>query len=171
MHKADDWTFRVPRHELAELILLKICGGSEPDDGQFAALDDAGWTAIEAIAVRTRTANLLHRHLRASTVAVPQHTALRLTDLYRRQSIYALEQKLVLGRIAALLDDKGIEHVALKGSALAYSLYDQPAMRPLRDLELRRSSIRVSSSHRSADRSKSVLAALYQIATEQPQAI
>lgn len=136
MHKAEDWTFRVPRHELAERILLKICGGGEPDDGQFAALDDAGWTAIEAIAVRTRTANLLHRHLRASTVAVPQHTALRLADLYRRQSIYALEQKLVLGRIANLLDDKGIEHVALKGSALAYSLYDQPAMRPLRDLDI-----------------------------------
>ena len=136
MDRAEDWTFRMPRHSAAERIIVQICGGTMPGTEQFASLDPVGWNALEAISVRTRTANLVHRHIADHAINVPSAIAASLSHFYRRQSIYALEQKIVLARIADLLNAKGIDHVALKGSALAFTLYPQPAMRPLRDLDI-----------------------------------
>ncbi len=116
--------------------MVGICAGNAQPDEAFTALDEAGWDALEAIAVRTRTACLLHRHMVAQGIAAPEPNRRRITDLYRRQTLYALGQRIVLGQVASLLSAADIGHVALKGSALAFSAYPQPAMRPLRDIDV-----------------------------------
>lgn len=128
----------VPRdaQSACQMILLDLCGGKLPKDDIFAELDDEAWELLETTAFQTRTAGLLHRHLVDGAIAVPADTAARLADHYRRQTLYALGQRIVLGQIAETFDGAGIPHVALKGAALAFSLYPQPAMRPLRDLDV-----------------------------------
>ncbi|WP_230280966.1 nucleotidyltransferase family protein [Croceicoccus sp. Ery15] len=147
MAETPDWTYSVPRHAEAERIITALCGGSPPANACFAALDAHGWNALEAIAVRTRTANLLHRHIADNRLGVPALIGARLGDLYRRQSLYGLEQRLVLGRVAELLDSRGIANVALKGAALAFTVYPQPAMRPLRDIDVLVPSDRAAEAH------------------------
>lgn len=124
------------RDAVAEHLILGICAGNPASDQAFTALDDRGWNALEATAVRTRTACLLHRHIVERDLAAPDTNKRSITDLYRSQSLYSLGQRIVLGQLADILGMGGIEHVALKGSALAYSAYAQPAMRPLRDIDV-----------------------------------
>ncbi len=147
MSERHDWTMSVPRHAEAERMIVLICGGSAPPDVHFAALDHADWKALEAIAIRTRTANLLRRHLVDNRIEAPADIRAGLDDLYRRQSIYGLEQRLVLGRVSQLLCERGIAHVALKGAALAFAVYPQPAMRPLRDIDILVPSERAEEAH------------------------
>jgi hypothetical protein len=142
------WIDAAPRHAEAERIITAVCGGNPPPDTHFAALDAAGWKALEAIATRTRTANLLHRHIADNRLGVPALIEAHLNDLYRRQSLYGLEQRLVLARVGELLDARGISNVALKGSALAFTIYPQPAMRPLRDIDVLVPADRAEEAHR-----------------------
>lgn len=159
MAERDDWTLAVPRHAEAERMIVQICGGSAPPDTHFAALDHADWKALEAIAIRTRTANLLRRSLVDNRIEAPADIRAGLDDLYRRQSIYGLEQRLVLGRVSQLLGERGIAHVALKGAALAFTVYPQPAMRPLRDIDILVPADRAEEAHRWLRDNRFVLAA------------
>lgn len=148
MAEERNWTYDMPRHAEAERIIVQICGGSAPPDAHFAALRSADWKALEAIAVRTRTANLLRRYLLDKRIEPPADIGASLDDLYRRQSIYGLEQRMVLGRASQLLGERGIAHVALKGAALAFTVYPQPAMRPLRDIDILVPSDRAEEAHK-----------------------
>ncbi len=143
-----NWSFDVPRHADAEDIIVKICGGAAPPNAHFAALNHADWRALEAIAIRTRTANLLRRYLIDNRIEAPADIQAGFDDIYRRKSIYGLEQRMVLGRVSQLLDERGIDHVALKGAALAFTVYPQPAMRPLRDIDVLVPANRAEEAHR-----------------------
>ena len=148
MAEQRNWAFSMPRHAEAERIIVQICGGSAPPGPRFAALGHADWLALEAIAMRTRTANLLRRYLADNRIEAPDDIRAGLDDLYRRQSIYGLEQRMVLGRVSHLLGERGIPNVALKGAALAFTVYPQPAMRPLRDIDILVPADRAEEAHR-----------------------
>lgn len=136
MTKPIHWPDNVPRNAVAERMIAAICAGNPPSEQSFTALGDDEWEALDATAVRTRTFGLLHRHIIEHSLTRLDHDKHRITELYRTQSLYALGQRIVLGQVVGLLEAAGIEHVALKGSALAFSSYPQPAMRPLRDIDV-----------------------------------
>jgi hypothetical protein len=52
------------------------------------------------------------------------------------QAMWELQHSVVLGRLVRALDAEGIEPLFLKGTAIAYDLYDQPAARSRGDTDL-----------------------------------
>ncbi len=98
----------------------------------------AEWVELEGEAVRHGLAPLLYRAMRPSlgTLSVPAAVADGLRDVYLhsalRNSVLHAELSSVLG---ALRGD-GVEVVVLKGAFLASGVYDDPALRPMADVDL-----------------------------------
>lgn len=60
----------------------------------------------------------------------------RIRDQARAQAMWELRHRQVLADLLATLAERGVKAVLLKGSAAAYDLYDEPAMRTRGDTDL-----------------------------------
>ena len=117
-----------------QAIALQVCARpDEPLAREIDALDQSAWDALLALAGEHRFGPLLHRA--AKDCARPERTA-ALREIAALQTQVSLAQAQVLQRASRTLGDAGIEHVALKGCVLAFALYPEPALRPLRDIDL-----------------------------------
>jgi hypothetical protein len=94
------------------------------------------WDEIPAAAEHHSLAPLLATHLRAAEIDVPRPVMRQLQALTVRHRHASRVRTEVLGEILAALDAGGIAPLVLKGGALAYLLYPQPGLRPMRDLDL-----------------------------------
>ena len=110
------------------LELLGSLLGATPD----ARVDRAAWDALTDLAIRERVAPLLSRRLEARD-DVPDIFRRKLRgELYNTGAV-----NLVLYReLARLLEGAPGRVVILKGAALATSLYDDPALRPMGDIDV-----------------------------------
>ncbi|MDP3906636.1 nucleotidyltransferase family protein [Novosphingobium sp.] len=118
--------------ELRPLLLDLIGTGPQPDLAQLSPDD---WQVLDAMAGQHRLQPLLHVQHRANPAIDPE-IAGRWAAAFRFQSILALRQKADLAATVALLREGGFPPTALKGAWLAWHVYPQAAMRPLRDVDL-----------------------------------
>ena len=99
------------------------------------ALDRAEWAALASVAALHRLEPLLHsRH--GENPAIPQDVRDQWREAHRRAAMVTLAQRADLEDCAALLAGQGFAPVALKGAFLAAHAYPEPALRPMRDLDL-----------------------------------
>lgn len=127
----------------ARAALLLECLGPSPARTIASALDrlsGEGWSALVDDATRQGVAPLVHGRLQAAGVAAGPSAAAgareRLRDVYVHN---ALRNAAVLDELAgvlALLRGAGVPVIALKGAHLACCVYDDPALRPMADLDL-----------------------------------
>ncbi len=110
------------------LELLGSILGNTPD----ARVDPDAWDALTDLAIRERVAPLLSRRLEARD-DLPDMARQKLRgELYNTGAL-----NLVLYReLARLLEGAPGRVVILKGAALATSLYDDPALRPMCDIDV-----------------------------------
>lgn len=100
-------------------------------------LDAAAWHALATRAVRERLGPLLHAALqRAGRADVPTAVQTLLAQEYCRAAAAALYQQQELAAILRACADAQIPCIVLKGSALAVTLYPDPALRPCGDIDL-----------------------------------
>ena len=111
-------------------LLLDLLGTAKAtDSGQ------AKWDQLGAMARLHRLEPLLHfRH--SENPAIPQSLRDQWRDAHRRAAMVALAQRADLEDCSALLAGQGFAPVALKGAFLAAHAYPEPALRPMRDLDL-----------------------------------
>jgi len=100
-----------------------------------AELSAAQWDMIDGIAEQHRLQPLLHSRNRDGA-HVPPAILARWADARRAWAAVALVQRAELQRTVRLLEDAGLHPVALKGAWLAWHVYPEPGLRPLRDLDL-----------------------------------
>jgi hypothetical protein len=79
---------------------------------------------------------LLYKHLDESGSVYPAGVRRSLHLSCRHHRLLAEARSEVLQEILALLHEYAIDTLLLKGSALAYTLYPDPALRPMRDIDL-----------------------------------
>ncbi len=110
------------------LELLGSLLGSSPD----ARVDAGAWDALTDLAIRERVAPLLSQRLEARD-DVPDAVRRKLrSELYVTGAF-----NLVLYReLARLLEGAPGRVVILKGAALATSVYGDPALRPMCDIDV-----------------------------------
>ena len=110
------------------LELLGSLLGTTPD----ARVDRGAWDALTDLAIRERVAPLLSQRLEARD-DVPDGARKKLrSELYNTSAC-----NLVLYReLARLLEGAPGRVVILKGAALATSVYDDPALRPMSDVDV-----------------------------------
>ena len=100
--------------------------------GRAVEASDAEWATAAAIASDHRLEPWLH-DVWGGDEAVPAALSQRWAAAYRDAALSALAHERSLLRIADLLE---VQAIVLKGSWLARSVYDQTALRPVRDIDL-----------------------------------
>ena len=79
---------------------------------------------------------LVYTHLQAADVALPLSVQDELRGYYLQHAHASRVRTTVLTDILTAFQARAIEVLLLKGAALAYLVYPQPALRPMRDIDL-----------------------------------
>lgn len=79
---------------------------------------------------------LLYTHARKAGIALPEETWLQLQGLALRHQFASRERARLVVEILAASQAAGIEVILLKGAALGQIAYPDPALRPMRNIDL-----------------------------------
>ena len=104
---------------------------------EAANLPEAHWRMLDAMAEQHRLQPFLH--YRAEQGAIPQPPATirkAWRRAYHENGVAILAQRRALLQAVQSLGASGIGAVALKGSALAWTVWPEPALRVMRDIDL-----------------------------------
>jgi len=128
---ARGFLLRCGRRELGDEALGRLRAAGE-------RLDAADWTWLLSTANAEGMAPLVFKHAAGAGLlaAMPADIAAELRRAYAQTLV---NNRRMLTALGALLDElaaRGVEALALKGPALARRLYGEPALRPMRDLDL-----------------------------------
>lgn len=102
---------------------------------ELARLSAKDWVRLDAMAAQHRLQPLLHAFHRDDG-QIPDDIRAGWRAAHRSAAMVSLVQRADLAETAALLEAKGFAPIALKGSYLAWHAYPEPALRPMRDLDL-----------------------------------
>ncbi len=101
-----------------------------------AALNEAQWLALQRPAAQHRLRPLLHSRASAMGWPVPAAMHENWRMAHRRAALEALRQRAELERIGGILGAAGVRVAVLKGGAFVWNGWLDPALRPMRDLDL-----------------------------------
>ncbi|MBX7491844.1 nucleotidyltransferase family protein [Qipengyuania sp. 1NDW9] len=114
--------------------LLALCGHRARE---YAKLTDSDWRDLDALADQHRLRPFLHGRLKRGEIgSVPPAIAGSWQETHRANGIGMLAQRRALLQAVEVLAEEGIAAVALKGSALAWTVWPAPAERIMRDIDL-----------------------------------
>lgn len=105
-------------------------------DETAARLDGAAWRALDTQAAQHRLRPLLYRRASEGGWSVPSDVMCQWQGSYQRSAMRALAQKGALARIGRTLGAAGVSAAVLKGGAFIWSGVLDPALRPMRDLDV-----------------------------------
>ena len=117
-------------------ILHLLWGDAAEAAALAGACNAAAWQAIDRRAGQHRLRPMLHVRATASAWPVPADLKRQWHDSYQRAALRALRQKAALASIGKAFGRHGIAAAALKGGAFVWSGGLDPALRPMRDLDL-----------------------------------
>ena len=125
---------RVPERARIGRALLALCGHrAEHAQG----LTDADWQVLDGLAEDHRLQPFLHgRHGRGEIAGIPDSIAHRWQEATRANAVTMLSQRRALLQAVDTLGVEGIGCVALKGAALAWTVWPNPAERQMRDIDV-----------------------------------
>ncbi len=120
---------------------LALCARAEGDAAHHARLAQAAaevteWEGVAAQAEAHGLAPLLYVHTRAAGVQLPQAVKRELQGLYLRHRDANRVRTGVLCNILRAYAAAGIPALVLKGAALSYTVYPEPGLRPMSDLDI-----------------------------------
>ena len=121
--------------------LLALCARWPGHTGQYAQLRQhaqavSDWDAIPMGAEAHGLVPLLYTHLQAAGVALPPHIKQQLQGYYIQHAHATRVRAHVLTDILGRFQAAGIGVLVLKGAAIAYLVYSQPVLRPMRDIDI-----------------------------------
>jgi hypothetical protein len=103
---------------------------------RIAAGEICDWDDLLSKAEEHGIAPLLHYHLKAAGAEVPDEAERNLLALTLRHRLINTIRTRLLRDVFSRCQQAGIEVIALKGAALAYLLYPQVELRPMKDMDL-----------------------------------
>ncbi len=103
--------------------------------GLFSKLDLDAWRELLALTSPSIWPYLSYRLTQAGVVLL-EPAAREMTRASRIARMTELQRRSTLRRLLLSLSARGVECVLLKGAGLAYSLYPDPALRPMSDLDI-----------------------------------
>ena len=117
--------------------LILACVSPVPDAARIAALvgEAPDWPRLLKKAERWGLMPLVDRTLRQAD-GVPADVSKRLRNHYHRDTVHGLGRRELLRALLTGLAAAGLPAIVLKGVALAAVAYPEPALRPMRDIDL-----------------------------------
>lgn len=121
--------------------LLALCARAEGHPRFYEQLSHqveqfTAWDELPAQAELHGMAPLLWHHFRQASINLPYETERILRGLYLRHRALNQAHATSLIEIQNLFSQAGIRALVLKGLALAYQCYPDPALRPVSDIDL-----------------------------------
>ena len=114
--------------------LLALCGHRSDE---AAALGEAAWGDLDQLAHEHRLRPFLHgREMRGELPEVPEAIARAWQETHRANAVTMLVQRRALLHAVDTLALSAIGCVALKGAALAWTVWPAPVERAMRDIDL-----------------------------------
>jgi hypothetical protein len=126
-------------HDSARLLLLDlIADAHDIAPNRIAGLDAAAWDDLARIGAYHRLEPLLHwqAERRHKELAIPPELRARWKAAFVASSRQQLGMQYEIRTLSRQLDAAGIPSILLKGSFLAFHAYPDPALRPLRDIDI-----------------------------------
>ena len=94
------------------------------------------WHPLLSKAESEGMAPLLGKHLKEAGAPLPTGVKRSLNVLHERHKHEAHIRLALLEEVLEIFNRHGLRPILIKGAALSYTLYDDPALRPMRDLDL-----------------------------------
>jgi hypothetical protein len=116
-------------------LLLTMIGASPFDTAALSGLSAEDWSALDGMAGQHRLQPILHARFGDCNL-VPDVIRREWRGAYRYWKMMAVAAQSELRKVSNLLASAGYEPMALKGAWLAERCYADPALRPLRDLDI-----------------------------------
>lgn len=109
-----------------------------PEAATTMQMQEEDWDYLLSIAREHRLGAMLHHRLKRSDLAgvIPELVLAYLKAAHRKRSLRSLVIYRELVKVTRLLEAEQIPSIALKGAYLACFAYPDPALRPMRDLDL-----------------------------------
>jgi hypothetical protein len=120
---------------------LALCARWPGHPGQYAQLGRqahavADWDTVPIRAEAHGLVPLLYTHLQAAGVALPPRVKQQLQGYYMQHAHATRVRAQVLADILERFKAAEIDVLVLKGAAIAYLIYPQPVLRPMRDIDI-----------------------------------
>ncbi|MCP4142172.1 MAG: nucleotidyltransferase family protein [Chloroflexi bacterium] len=121
--------------------LLALCARAEGHSVFYEQLASqieqfSAWHTLPGQAALHGMGPLLWHHLRQAKIDIPAETELTLRGLYLRERTLNQAHMLTLVEMQNIFAQSDIHPLVLKGLALAYKYYPDPALRPVSDIDL-----------------------------------
>ncbi len=121
--------------------LLEICARIDGHPVQHQMLRQEcenfnGWQELLELSEREGMTPLLHKHLAEAGVEIPPAIRRSLHLLTLRHQQQANVRLQFLGQLIDILDRHKLRPILVKGIALCQTLYPDPSLRPMRDIDL-----------------------------------
>jgi hypothetical protein len=97
---------------------------------------EADWDLFFRMAKAEGVAPLMYHAMTRSAFRAPEATRLKLQSVYYETAAFNQVLLTEMERVVQALNDAGIPVIVLKGAALAWTVYPDPALRPMNDLDL-----------------------------------
>lgn len=119
------------------LLALSAGAGDCVTESAVAALSEDQWEWLERRADDYRLLPMLHGlFAKKPEWPVPQALRKEALETHRFWVFRSLIMQQALIEIGEVLDTNAIPYAALKGASLSLEFYDEPALRPMRDLDI-----------------------------------
>jgi hypothetical protein len=120
-------------------IVLDVISTARPvSASRLTALSHDNWLSILEMAKQHRIGPMLHSRCQSASLgeAIPVFVAEQWAAAYRKSAFRYLSFRKTLDQLRTILDEAEIPFAALKGAWLAQHAYRDPALRPMRDVDL-----------------------------------
>jgi hypothetical protein len=124
---------RATTESLTALLRAELGTGAAPDPARLAACD---WGRFEALTTHHLLAPLVYKAVEGQRVPVPPHLLRRLRHAYHANRMRNAVVQSLVAELTSALAGAGVQSVLLKGAALVRTLYADPGVRHLRDIDL-----------------------------------
>ena len=123
---------------LKHILLDLISTARTVTEVRLSTLSDADWQSLCTIAKQHRIGPMLHHRLQVLELSsiVPTNVTDQWARAYRKAAFRYLSFRKTLARLKEILDAAHIPFAALKGAWLSQYAYDNPVLRPLRDIDI-----------------------------------
>ena len=125
----------------AVYCFLALCARAECEAAHYRCLAQAAakvteWESVSAQAEAHGMAPLLYAHSRAAGMQLPPAVKRKLQGLYLRHQHANRVRADVLRDILSAYAAAGVPALVLKGAALCHTVYPEPGLRPMSDLDI-----------------------------------
>jgi hypothetical protein len=132
---------RKPPQFDSNYYILSLASRIQPSAQDLEALEQAmvdfdDWDRLITDAENFSVAPLLFTNLRASKVAIPVEQKMKLFALVQRHKHENLARTTALNEITSACNRVLIPVIVLKGAFLAHSIYPDPSLRPMSDIDI-----------------------------------